>query len=66
MSKVETLIQEINQLPQSDLEIIMREIQQKLERVKRVKAALDKVRGAGQGVWPMDAQEYVIQSREDR
>ena len=66
MSKVETLIQEINQLPQSDLELLMREIQQKLERVKRVKSALSKVRGTGQGVWPMDAQEFVNQSREDR
>lgn len=66
MSKVETLLQEIKQLPQGDLELLMIAIQQKLERVKRVKSALSKVRGAGQGVWPIDAQEYVNQSREDR
>ncbi|MDO8366844.1 MAG: hypothetical protein Q7T20_08620 [Saprospiraceae bacterium] len=66
MSKVDLIIQEINHLPQSDLEILVREIQQKLERLKKVKAALKKVKGAGKGVWKIDAQEFVNQSREDR
>lgn len=66
MSKVDLIIQEISNLPQSDLEVLAAEIQQKLERLKRVKAALKKVKGAGKGVWEMDAQEFINQSREDR
>lgn len=66
MSKVDLIIQEINHLPQSDLEVLAREIQQKLERLKKVKAALKKVKGAGKGVWQVDAQELINQSREDR
>jgi len=66
MSKVDLIILEINDLPQSDLEILAREIQQKLERLKKIKAALKKVKGAGKGVWQIDAQEFVNQSREDR
>ena len=66
MSKVDLIIQEINHLPQSDLEVLAREIQQKLERLKKVKAALKKVKGSGKGVWDGDAQEIINQSREDR
>ncbi|MBP6812461.1 MAG: hypothetical protein KA138_13120 [Saprospiraceae bacterium] len=66
MSKVDLIIQEINHLPQSDLEVLAREIQQKLERLKKVKAALKKVKGSGKGVWDGDAQEIINQSREER
>ncbi len=66
MSKIDLIIQEINHLPQSDLEVLAQEIQQKLERLKKVKAALKKVKGAGKGIWQIDAQEFVNQSREDR
>lgn len=52
-------------MPQSDLEILMREIQKKLERLKKVKSALKKVKGAGKDVWGMDAQSFVNQARED-
>lgn len=66
MSKVDLIIQEISHLPQSDLEQLAREIQQKLERLKKVKAALKKVKGSGKGVWQVDAQEFINSSREDR
>ncbi len=66
MSKVDLIIEEINHLPQSDLEVLAREIQQKLDRLKKVKAALEKARGSGKGVWDGDAQAIINQSREDR
>ncbi len=66
MSKVDLLLQEISQLPQSDLEALAHEIQLKLEHLKKVKASLKRVKGAGKGVWNQDAQELVNQLREDR
>lgn len=66
MSKIEILLQEVGTLKEEEMEMLMREIQQRLERVRRIRAVLNEVRGAGTGVWPMDAQEFVNQSREDR
>lgn len=65
MTKVQTLILEINNLELKELELILREILRRIDRRKRLEAALDSLIGCGEGVWNSDAQEYVNGLRDD-
>jgi hypothetical protein len=65
MTKVQTLMLEINKLDQSELELILKEVLRRIDRRKRVEAALNKLVGSGVGVWGLDAQEYINALRED-
>jgi hypothetical protein len=65
MSRTEQIIQEINLLTPSELELVYYEIQKRVNKTNRVKEVLSKIRGKGKGVWLLDAQEYVNQLRED-
>lgn len=66
MSKVEMLLEEIQHLPQNELEVLAQEIFKKLERLKKAQAILLKIRGTGKGIWPGDAQSIINKLREDR
>jgi len=59
MTKVQTLILEINKLDQEELELILKEILHRVDRRKRAEAALNKLVGSGIGVWASDAQKTV-------
>ncbi len=65
MTKVQTLIEEISKLEAKDLEIIMKEILQRVNRKHKIESILDNFIGSGQGVWGLDAQEYINGLRED-
>ena len=65
MTKVQTLMLEINKLDQNELELILKEILRRIDRRKRVEAALNKLMGSGIGVWSLEAQEYINALRED-
>ncbi|MCB9282667.1 MAG: hypothetical protein H6563_01220 [Lewinellaceae bacterium] len=64
MTKVQTLMLEINKLDQNELELIQREILRRVDRRKRAEAALNKLVGSGMGVWGL-AQQYLNAFRED-
>ena len=66
MSKVELLLEEIQHLPQNELEVLAKEIFKRLERLQRVQAMLMKIQGAGKGLWEGDAQVIINKLREDR
>jgi hypothetical protein len=65
MTKVQTLMLEINKLDQYELELILKEILRRIDRRKRAKAALDKLEGCGIGVWESDAQQYINALRDE-
>ncbi len=63
MTKVQYLLKEINQLNITDLELILRAINQKIAQEKKVLSILEEYRGIGKGIWKMDAQNYINQAR---
>ena len=64
MSKVQTIIKEIESLNTNDLEYILSKVKNKLERKKKIEAILDSFIGRGKGIWKGDAQEYISEMRE--
>ena len=62
--KTNQIILEINTLSLPELEELQKEIIKKIIKLNKVKDAFAKIRGISRGVWNMDAQEYVNQSRE--
>ena len=65
MTKMQSLIKEINKLDINDLEVILKEVLRRVNRKKRIEKALDNLIGIGQGVWDLDAQAYIQELRED-
>ena len=65
MTRIQTLIEEISHLEQSELEIILQEIMKRVDRKKQIESILDQYVGIGEGVWETDAQIYVNQIREE-
>lgn len=67
MSRVEAILQEIEQLSEEELAKLHEKIVQRLEQMQHTQGLVSKYRGIGQGVWQEDAQEYVNKLRaEDR
>ena len=65
MTRIQTIIEEINHLNPDELEVILREILMRLDRKKKIETILEEYMGIGEGVWEMDAQEYVNELREE-
>jgi len=65
MSRVEHLLNEINQLTSGEVEQVYHELAKRVERGERAAALLAKYRGRGKGVWQKDAQQYVNTLRSD-
>jgi ABC-type phosphate transport system auxiliary subunit len=65
MTRVQTIIEEINHLEQGELEIILQEILKRIDRRKQIDSILDEYIGIGEGVWETDAQDYVNELREE-
>ncbi len=65
MSKVQTIIKEIESLNTNDLELILSKVKKRLDRKKKMESLLDSFSGKGKGVWTKDAQEEVNNMRED-
>jgi hypothetical protein len=60
---VKQIIKEIETLPQEDRMEIYLHLASKIKRREEVLAILEKYKGKAEGVWEMDAQEYVNQLR---
>ena len=65
MTSLQTIIKEISHLNQEELELLLREVIQRIDQQKKVEAILDEYMGVGQGVWQTDAQEYVNELRKE-
>jgi hypothetical protein len=65
MTKVQTIISEINELNLNELEVVLKEILRRIDRKRRIEAALDKIIGLGQGVWDSDAQKHIDSLRQE-
>ena len=65
MTSLQTIIKEISHLNQEELELLLREVIQRIDRQKKVEAILDEYIGVGKGVWQTDAQEYVNELRKE-
>ena len=66
MSKVEALLLEINNLSAQEFQLLVTKLLAKANKLEQATNMLSKYRGIGKGVWPMDAQEYVNELRNDQ
>jgi hypothetical protein len=64
-STVQSIIEQIRKLNTDELELILKEVFESVERKKRITLALNNFIGSGKGVWNLDAQEYVNSLREE-
>ncbi|WP_375559870.1 hypothetical protein ACE193_19395 [Bernardetia sp. OM2101] len=64
-STVQSIIEQIRKLNTDELELILKEVFESVERKKRITLALDNFIGTGKGIWNLDAQEYVNSLREE-
>ena len=64
MSPTQQIIQEIDLLPPTELEVVYQEVVKRMSHISRAANILAKYRGKGRGIWSMDAQEYVRQLRQ--
>ncbi|UOG76730.1 hypothetical protein MTX78_09025 [Hymenobacter tibetensis] len=65
MSPTQLIIQKIDLLPPTELEVVYQEVAKRMSHISRATKLLAKYRGKGQGIWSMDAQEYVQQLRQN-
>jgi len=65
MTSLQAIIKEISHLNQEELELLLREVIQRIDQQKKVEAILDEYMGVGQGVWQTDAQDYVNELRKE-
>ena len=65
MTKVQTLLKEIDHLSSDDLELLLTEIKKKIDRKHKAQSILDDFVGKGKGVWKQDAQQYVDELRKE-
>lgn len=65
MSPTQQIIQEIDSLAPTELEVIYQEVAKRMSHISRTAKILAKYRGKGRGIWSMDAQDYVRQLRYD-
>ena len=63
MSPTQHIIQEIDSLAPTELEVIYQEVAKRMSHISRAAKLLAKYRGKGRGIWSGDAQEYVQQLR---
>lgn len=65
MTKVQTILTEIECLKLEELELILNEIKKRIDRRKNVDSVLGEYIGKGEGVWGIDPQKYVENLREE-
>ncbi len=64
-STVQSIIEQIRKLNTDELELILKEVFESVERKKRIMQTLDNFIGTGKGIWNLDGQEYVNSLREE-
>ena len=61
--RLEHILEEINLLEADEIEQVLKELLNRVERKKRIASIIDQYVGIGKGVWETDAQEYVNELR---
>ncbi len=61
--KVNTLLKSVNDLNEQELQLVYNAILEKMNKKTQVIAALTRFKGKGEGVWNMDAQNYIDEMR---
>ncbi len=64
-STVQSIIEQIRKLNTEELEFILKEVFENVERKKKTLRVLDDFIGTGKGIWNLDAQDYVNSFREE-
>ncbi len=65
MTKVEQILKETGSLHSDEIILIVQELLKRIKKAENVKRIISEYKGAGKGVWKIDAQEYVNESRSD-
>ncbi len=65
MTRIQTIIEEINHLEPNELELILQEVLRRIDRKNKIESILDEYMGVGEGVWNSDAQEYINELRKE-
>ena len=65
MAAIENILKDIDQLAPQDLSLLVNEILKKINVMEKVSNILNEYQGIGQGIWTMDAQDYVNFLRTD-
>lgn len=65
MTNLESLLKDIGELPAQDLTLLTNALLKRVNIVEKVSNILSEYRGIGQGIWTMDAQDYVNFLRTD-
>jgi hypothetical protein len=63
--RLEHILEEMNLLEADELEQVLKELLNRVERKKRIESIIDQYVGIGKGVWETDAQEYVNELRRE-
>ena len=67
MTRVQHILKELDHLDINELELILKVIHKRVDQEKRIKSILREYKGIGEGIWKIDAQEYINQDRnQDR
>ena len=65
MTNVQTILEEIHQLEEQELELVLRAVLQRMDAYKNAEAILEEYIGSGEGIWETDAQVYVNELRKE-
>ncbi len=65
MTKIQNILKEIDHLDSDDLELIRTKVKERLDKKQKAEAILKRYIGKGNGVWNIDAQNYINKWRED-
>jgi hypothetical protein len=63
--RLEHILEEINLLEADEIEQVLKELLNRVERKKRIESIIAKYAGIGKGVWETDAQEHVSALRRE-
>lgn len=64
MTRINKILKDINQLNINELEIILKEIHRRVDKEQKVKSILGEYKGVGEGIWKIDAQQYINDERD--
>ena len=65
MTSIESILKDIEQLPTQELTTLTNKLLKKVNIIEKVSNILLEYQGIGQGIWTIDAQDYVNLLRTD-
>ncbi len=65
MSQADHILQQIDRLPPEERSYLWQQLQRRMQRVDMLRQTLNHIMGSGAGLWNMDAQDWVHESRAD-